>query len=81
MTDPAGGSELAGIMDASGFIPVGAAAQWSVYWSVDDVDAAVARVSELGGSVLQGAENSPYGRIAGVADTAGAEFKLHGANI
>ena len=36
----------------------------------------VRRVEALGGSVLAAAEDTPYGRIATVADPAGAEFKL-----
>jgi hypothetical protein len=81
MTERAGGLDFAGIMDASGFIPEGRAAHWMIYWEVDEVDAATARVSELGGSVLQGAENTPFGRIAAVADPTGSQFKLHGTNI
>jgi uncharacterized protein len=77
MRDPRGDGELAGIMDASGFLPEGTASHWSVYWDVDDVDAAVARVKALGGSVVADAQDTPYGRLAGVTDPAGAEFKLH----
>lgn len=75
-----GESMAAGIMDATGFLPEGAPAHWSVYFAVDDADAAVARVTDLGGSVTQPAEDTPYGRIAVVADPAGAAFKLVGPN-
>jgi uncharacterized protein len=51
-------------------------AHWSVYWHVDDVDATVARVEALGGSVTMRPETTPYGRLAVVADPAGAQFKL-----
>jgi predicted enzyme related to lactoylglutathione lyase len=47
---------------------------------VDDADAAVTRAAELGGSVISPAEDTPYGRLATVADPAGATFKLMAAN-
>jgi len=74
--NPHGDGEVAGVMDASGFLPEGVAAQWSVYWEVDDADATVARVSERGGSVVMAPESTPYGRLAAVTDPAGAPFKL-----
>jgi predicted enzyme related to lactoylglutathione lyase len=77
MRDPGSDGELAGIMDAGTFLPEGVAASWSVYWKVDDVDATVAQVASLGGSVVAPAEDTPYGRLATVTDPAGAEFKLH----
>jgi len=80
MRNPSGEGELAGIMDAAAFLPEGVPAHWSVYWGVDDVDAAVAKVKTLGGSVVTDAVDSPYGRAATVADPAGAQFKLHGPN-
>jgi len=76
MRDPGGGDDLAGIMDASAILPEDAPAHWSVYWEVADADASVAKVKVLGGSVVTDAENSPYGRLATVADPAGARFRL-----
>jgi hypothetical protein len=76
MRDPSGQGELAGIMGASAFLPEGVSPYWSVYWEVDDTDASVAKVKALGGSVVADAEDSPYGRLATVADPAGAQFKL-----
>ncbi len=73
---PSGQDELAGIMDASSFLPAGTNSHWRVYWEVDDVDASLARASELGGSVVSEANDTPYGRMATVADPAGAEFNL-----
>jgi predicted enzyme related to lactoylglutathione lyase len=80
MRDPDGEGELAGIMDAASFLPEGVAAQWSVYWEVDDADAAVARTKALGGSVGMAPEDTPYGRLATVLDPAGAQFKLRQPN-
>ena len=78
MRDPGGEGDLAGIMDASAWLPRGRAA-WSLYWAVDDVDATVARAGALGGSTLDAAEDTPYGRLATLADPAGARFKLRKA--
>jgi predicted enzyme related to lactoylglutathione lyase len=71
-----GESQLAGVMDASGFLPEGVPAHWSVYFGVEDADAALAKIVELGGSVVRPAEDTPYGRLAQVADPTGANFKL-----
>ena len=75
-----GETMAAGIMDATGFLPEGAPAHWSVYFGVDDTDAALAKVVELGGSVVRPAEDTPYGRLATATDPAGAAFKLVGPN-
>jgi hypothetical protein len=72
-TDP-----RAGIMDASWFLPPDAQPHWSVYLGVADVDATLARAVELGGRVIAGAEDTPYGRLATVADSTGGVFKLRG---
>jgi predicted enzyme related to lactoylglutathione lyase len=71
---------VAGVMDASGFLPDGVPAYWSVYFGVEDTDAALAKVVDLGGSILMAAEDTPYGRLAAAADPTGARFKLVAAN-
>ncbi len=71
-----GEDQLAGIMDASGFLPDGVPSNWQIYFDTQDVDATIARVVELGGSVGQAAEDTPYGRLAQVADPTGAQFRL-----
>ena len=77
LRDPADhGSQRAGVMDASGFLPDGVDAHWSIYWHVADADAAAARVTELGGTLVDGPTDTPYGRMATVTDPAGAMFKL-----
>ncbi len=76
MRDPAGGEDLAGIMDATAFLPGSEAPHWAVYWEVDDVDAALAQVTALGGAVVADAQDTPYGRLAQAADPAGARFRL-----
>ncbi|MGP7997684.1 MAG: VOC family protein [Streptosporangiaceae bacterium] len=75
-----GAEQLAGIMDASGFLPAGQPAAWSVFFGTADTDAALATITRLGGSVLRPAEDTPYGRLAEAADPNGARFKLVAAN-
>ncbi len=71
---------LAGIMDASGFLPEGAPSHWSVYFGVEDTDAALGRIVELGGAIRSPAEDTPYGRLAAAIDPTGAQFKLVAPN-
>jgi hypothetical protein len=62
---------LAGIMDDAAE-PSG----WNVYFEVADVDAALAQVTELGGTVVEPAQDTPYGRIARAKDPTGTAFRL-----
>jgi len=71
-----GDQPMAGIMDASSFLPEGVPDHWSVYFGVDDTDAALTQVVALGGSVRTPAEDTPYGRMATVADPTGTQFKI-----
>lgn len=47
-----------------------------LYFAVDDCDSAAARVRELGGQVTDGPADSPFGRLATVADDQGAVFTV-----
>ncbi|MDK1475936.1 VOC family protein [Streptomyces sp. 549] len=49
---------------------------WTTYFSVTDADDAARRVVELGGQILRDPRNSPYGRLAHVADSEGAAFAV-----
>jgi uncharacterized protein len=80
MRNPDGEGELAGIMDASGFLPEGVPSHWSVYWHTGDVDASVTKVKALGGSVVIEPVDTPYGRLASVTDPTGALFRLRTPN-
>jgi predicted enzyme related to lactoylglutathione lyase len=71
-----GENALAGIYDAARDLPEGEPAAWSVYFEVEDVDAALERVAELGGRVERPAEDTPYGRLATASDPTGTRFKL-----
>jgi len=54
----------------------GEPARWTAYFAVDDADAAVARTTAAGGTVVREASDSPYGRFAMVADPFGAVFAV-----
>jgi predicted enzyme related to lactoylglutathione lyase len=71
-----GEAALAGIMDASASLPDGVPATWSIYFGADDADATLARIVELGGSIVEPAADTPYGRLATAADPSGINFKL-----
>jgi len=71
-----GDGQLAGIMDGSAYLPAGVPPAWSVYFRVADADATLSRLSELGGTVTEPAQDTPYGRLAAADDPTGARFKL-----
>jgi uncharacterized protein len=66
-----GDDDVAGIWGVPG-----EPARWTVYFAVDDADAAVTRATAAGGSVVREAQDSPYGRFAIVADPSGAALAV-----
>ena len=66
----------AGLCDARGVVADGTPSYWRVYLMTSDVDGDLVRIGELGGSVLDGPVDSPYGRVATVSDPQGASFQL-----
>jgi predicted enzyme related to lactoylglutathione lyase len=75
------GQTVAGLMDSKAFLPDEVPSHWAVYFSVADVDAAVATAVENGATVVRAAEDTPFGRIADLSDPTGAMFKLHGPTL
>jgi len=71
-----GDDALAGLMDSSNFLGEGEPSSWQVYFHVDDTDATVKQVAALAGSVSIEGHDTPYGRLAVVADPTGAQFRL-----
>ncbi len=71
-----GEQPLAGVMDAAGFLPDEVPSSWLVYFQTDDVDATIAKALALGATIINAAEDSPFGRVAGLSDCTGAMFKL-----
>lgn len=68
------GESQAGIMGMNGFIPDEVPPHWVIYFGVDDCEAAVQKVEELGGSIIASPQGSPYGTVATVTDPMGATF-------
>ncbi|MDO5495231.1 MAG: VOC family protein [bacterium] len=66
----------AGLCEANAWLPEGMPSYWRAYFRVEDVDATVARVQELGGSLVDGPVDSPFGRLATVTDAEGAMFQV-----
>lgn len=71
-----GDEALAGVMDASTFLPEQVPSNWQTYFQVEDTDATVALALSLGATVVNAAEDSPFGRLAGLSDPTGAMFKI-----
>ena len=67
-------AQLAGIVDSSAWPddPSG----WHVYFTVADADATVATAKQLGATVVEEPQDTPYGRLATLVDPNGARFKL-----
>ena len=70
--DIAGG--LGGMMGS----PPGVPPHWLPYFSVADVDTAVAAAEHGGGAVITRPEDTPFGRISVLIDPFAATFALHG---
>jgi predicted enzyme related to lactoylglutathione lyase len=71
-----GGESVAGMIAMQPMIPAQVPPHWLVYFSVTDTDASVARVTELGGSLVFGPVDVEPGRLAVVADPQGATFAV-----
>jgi hypothetical protein len=70
--DPLGG--IGGMMGA----PEGTPSHWLTYFAVADTDAALAAARDAGGAVVDGPDDSPFGRIGVLADPFGATFAVIG---
>jgi predicted enzyme related to lactoylglutathione lyase len=73
-----------GQASAAGIRPLpspGAAPAWLVYFGVADIGTALARVHELGGSLLDGPIEIPVGCVAVVSDPQGAAFALYDGEL
>lgn len=71
-----GGNTVGGIGLLPAEVPEQVPPHWRVYFAVEDADAAVEKVTSLGGSVLRPPMDMPYGRHADVADPQGATFAV-----
>jgi predicted enzyme related to lactoylglutathione lyase len=64
----------------AGIMAVDGPSHWSAYLTVADTDDTVTRAVGLGGSVVEAATDTPYGRLATIADPGGVPFKVMGPN-
>ncbi|WP_193926259.1 VOC family protein [Arthrobacter dokdonensis] len=71
-----GQDAVAGVLDATNDLPGHLPSTWQVYFQVADADASVATALSLGATVIQAAEDTPFGRLAGLTDPTGAMFKI-----
>ncbi|MGW1378581.1 VOC family protein [Streptomyces sp. NPDC002446] len=70
------GRAVAGIHGVGNALPRDRGPHWMTYFAVPHTDAAVRRITDLGGHVLQPARDSLHGRQATVADIEGAVFTI-----
>lgn len=70
----------AGIMDARELL-AGSPSHWQFYVRVADTDAAIAAAVELGGALVMPPDDSPFGRLAAIADPSGITFLVVGPPV
>jgi predicted enzyme related to lactoylglutathione lyase len=70
------GAQVAGRMLRGDDVPAGVPSAFQVYFVVADCDDAAATVRRLGGQVVMEPQDSPFGRMAIVADDQGAHFAV-----
>jgi predicted enzyme related to lactoylglutathione lyase len=73
---PVAEGEHGAVMDESPHQAAGDPSYWAIYVAVDDMDATLAKVPELGGKVEMGPDDTPYGVLAVATDATGARFSL-----
>jgi predicted enzyme related to lactoylglutathione lyase len=71
-----GEDPIAGLLDIRSRDPDMAPAHWLTYFAVEECDATVRRVNELGGELRFGPVDLPMGRFAALADPQGAGFAV-----
>lgn len=70
------GDQVAGMMMMPDQVPAEVPAYWSVYFAVEDIEATVARTTELGGGVIAPPMDAGGGRFTVLEDPQGAVFSL-----
>ncbi len=68
----------AGIVDATSWLPDGVPSFWKIYFAAADVDTSIEAAVAGGATLVQPAEDTPYGRIATLTAPGGAVFSLRG---
>jgi predicted enzyme related to lactoylglutathione lyase len=72
----AGREAKAGIMDASGYLPAEVPSNWQVYFAVEDANSSIEKAVGMGATLVDGPDDTPFGRLATLADPTGARFKI-----
>lgn len=70
------GHAWAGIRDVAPLPAEKSDRGWQVYFGCESVEATISAAVALGGRLLRGPEQTPYGRIAVLADPTGVEFRV-----
>lgn len=70
------GRAIAGLMPMPGDVPAEVPSYWNLYFAVEDTDETVIRAVAAGGTALVPAFDSPFGRMAVLADPQGANFSI-----
>jgi uncharacterized protein len=70
------GNSVGGMLDITGRVPDEVPAHWLTYFAVEDTDATLEKLKELGGSVNFGPIDIIAGRFAVVSDPFGAVFAV-----
>ncbi len=76
VTNFAGEAATAGLCEANAWLPEEMPSYWRVDFRVEDADATVAKIKDLGGALLDGPIDTPFGRVATVADSRGGSFQI-----
>jgi predicted enzyme related to lactoylglutathione lyase len=71
-----GDRNIGGMMLMGDHMPADIPPHWLAYFAVDDCDASVTKITELGGAVDAGPMEIPAGRFAACADPHGAMFGI-----
>lgn len=73
-----GGDEggLGGLMPMPPDVPAEVPSYWTVYFTVEDADATIARATELGGQLVHGPDDMAIGRLATIQDPQGGVFMI-----
>ena len=73
-----GATAAAGIFDVSTVFPEFIPSHWGTFVAVENADDSITKAVALGGTLLDPATNTPFGRMATLADPSGATFKING---
>jgi predicted enzyme related to lactoylglutathione lyase len=71
-----GGKSIAGGMEMNPMVPAEVPSYWQVYFTVDDVDQAYKKATELGAQTMLEPQDFPGGRFAILSDPQGAALGL-----